>query len=75
MRTRQSQPGQTGADEKHGVLEKAVTQLNAHRGRNVGEVERSGDPGTVQAHTQWIEGLAAAPQHQLPQQPLLHNKH
>jgi hypothetical protein len=34
----------------------------------MGEIERAGDPGAMQAHPQGIQRLTAAPQHQLPKQ-------
>jgi hypothetical protein len=50
------------------MLEKTVPQLKAHHGRNVGEIESSGDPGAMQAYAQRVKGFTAAAQHQLPQQ-------
>ena len=68
MRTRQGQPGQAGTDQQHSALEEAASQLNPHRSRNVGKIERSFNPRPMDTHPQRIKTLTAASQHQLPQE-------
>jgi hypothetical protein len=48
--TGQGQPGQAGTDQKYGVLEIAIPQFDSHSRLNVREIQRPGDPSTMQPH-------------------------